>query len=132
MKRLLFPVVLVVLIAALFTSCKKDDPNAIFNTSFFTTKQNGKLSLYVDGNYKGVLPYFSKEPACGAQNGDGQLPMSMQLKTGEYHIEGQDSTGKVVSSGTIYISKSTNSMSGGIGGQSTFNNGECVVIGLFE
>ncbi len=132
MKRIFTVVLASLLSALLFMQCKKDDPNAIFNASFYTPDATGKLSLYIDGAYKGVLPYFAKEPTCGAQNGDGQLPLTMQLKSGEYGIVGKDSLNRIVSSGTIRISTSTNGASGGIGGQSLSNNGDCVVVGLFE
>lgn len=132
MKRIFSVVFASLLAALLFTQCKKDDPNAIFNASFYTTKATGSLSLYIDDIYRGELPYFSKEPTCGAQNGDGQSPLTMQLKSGEYRIVGKNSQDRVTSSGTIAISVSTTSASGGIGGQSISNNGGCVVIGLFE
>ncbi len=116
----------------LIIGCKKEDPNAVFNTSFFTTRANGRLSLYVDDVYKGDLPYFSTEPVCGGQNSDGQLPLTMQLKTGEYRITGKDSTGRVISSGTVRIGTCRTGASGGIGGQSLSASGSCVIIGLFE
>ena len=132
MKSICSVIFISLLAAILFTRCKKDDPNAIFNASFYTTKATGKLFLYIDDTYKGELPYFSKEPSCGSQNGDGQKPLAIQLKSGEYRIVGKDSSGGAMSSGTVYISTSTTSASGGIGGQSVSSNGDCVVIGLFE
>ena len=115
----------------LFAQCKKDDPNAIFNASFYAAK-DGMHTLYIDDTFRGELPYFSKEPSCGSQNGDAQLPLTIQLKSGVYRITGKDSLNRVGSSGTITVSTSTMSASGSIGGLSISNNGDCVIIGLSE
>ena len=132
MKPILFLVFATLFASLLFTGCKKDDPNAMFHVSFFTSKANGPLSLYLDGNYKGVLPYFAQTPGCGNPNSDGQLPINMLLKSGKYTIEGKDSLGRITSSGSIKISTSTMGSSGNLGGQSLSSTSDCVVVGLFE
>jgi len=132
MKTILSLVFATLFASLLFTGCKKGDPNATFQVSFFTSKANGPLSLYVDGTYKGVLPYFAQTPACGNPNTDGQLPITMVLKSGKYTIEGKDSLGRITSSGTIKISSCTMGTFGNLGGQSLSNTGDCVIVGLFE
>ena len=132
MKNICSVLLVSLLAALLFAQCKKEDSDTIFNTSFYTSKANAKLSLYIDDTYKGELPYFPEQPACGQINGESQKPLTTQLRSGEYRIAGRDEHNKVISLGTIKISKNKMSSSGGIGGQSLFNSGDCLVIGLFE
>lgn len=132
MKRICSVVFAPLLAVLLFTQCKKEDPNLVFNTVFYTTEPTGKLTLYINGANKGVLPYFSAEPGCGSQPGDGKVPLAVSLKSGSYQITGKDSLGGVISSGTIRISKSTMGVSGTTGGMRMSGDSGCLAIGLYD
>jgi len=112
--------------------CKKEDTSTVFEAVFYTSTSNSRLSLYIDGEYQGVLPYFSKAPECGQLYGDGQKPIAAQLASGQYEIAAKDDAGKTVSHGTISVSKNRTGSSGGIGGISISNYETCLVIGLYE
>ncbi len=119
------------LIILLFSQCNKDDSDKVFNARFYTTKANEKLFLYVDGAYKGELPYFSNVPACDAIYGDGTRPLTAQLPSGEYKIMGKNKQGEVISYGTIQISRNRMSTSGNTGGLSLNDNEDCLAVGVF-
>ncbi len=132
MKNTLTTIFVCLLATLLFTQCNKDDNSKVFNARFYTTKANGKLSLYVDDVYKGELPYFSNAPDCGATYSDAQKPLNTQLPSGEYRIAGKNSQGQVTSYGIMKISRNKMSASGGIGGMSLNSSEECLTIGLSE
>lgn len=130
MKHLRF-LALIILVLACFSSCKKDDPNAIYDANFYTSTPNYKLFLYIDENYCGQLPYFATPPTCESYNTDGLHPLAMQLKSGSHKIESKDSTGFLMSTGYASFSSSRESLSGNLGGMSSFSVGKCIVIGVF-
>lgn len=116
----------------LFTQCNKSDSGKIFNANFYTTQSTVKLTLYVDGVAKGMLPYFAQAPQCGVGYGDATKPLNLQLKSGKYRIQGKNEAGQVMSSGDIQISDNRMSTSGNLGGQSLSNTGDCLAIGLWN
>jgi hypothetical protein len=112
--------------------CNKDDSSAVFNTRFYTSEQNSKLFLYLDGNYVGVLSAFSTPPTCSNENIGVQLPLTMQLRSGRYRVVAKDSTGTVVSSSITVLGKTITSVSGSLGGQAVFASNNCVTINVFK
>ncbi len=136
MKKIIYAILPVLFLALFLNGCRKEESTSgtIFNTNFYTSSAaaKGKMYLFVDDKSIGELPYFSKNPGCGGTSGDGTKPLNMQLKSGTHSIVGKDESGKIRSSGTIKISKSSMSSSVGIGGQEMYSSGDCLIIGLFE
>lgn len=136
MKKVLILCLPAFLFVMLFTQCRKaNEPDGtVFNANFYTDSDStrGTMFLYIDGQYKGELPYIAQRPSCGASYGDGNQPLAMRLKSGTYKIEGKDSKGTVKSSGEIFVSKRSSSGSGGIGGQSVMVSNDCLIVGLSE
>lgn len=116
-----------------FAQCKKElNDNEVYNAGFYSSRQNGKLFLYIDGAYKGELPYFAAPPTCEQNFSETQSPFYYTLKSGEYKIEGKDERGNLISSGTLRMNKSEFGGTGYIGGQDARRNGDCVMVGLYE
>lgn len=132
MKRIFYSIVVCTVTMLVVAGCNKDDSSAVFNTRFYTTEQNSKLFLYLDGSYVGMLSAFSTPPTCSNENIGVQLPLTIQLRSGSYRVVGKDSTGTVVSSSIIVLGKSTTSASGSLGGQAVFASNNCVTINVFK
>ncbi|HTM67128.1 MAG TPA: hypothetical protein VL093_12445 [Flavipsychrobacter sp.] len=132
MKRIFYSIVVCTVTMLVVAGCNKDDSSAVFNTRFYTTEQNSKLFLYLDGSYVGMLSAFSTPPTCSNENIGVQLPLTIQLRSGSYRVVGKDSTGTVVSSSIIVLGKTTTSVSGSLGGQAVFASNNCVTINVFK
>jgi len=121
------PFVLPLLIMfAVVSGCRKNDTlfNAYFWTSVDTTQS--RLSLFVDGEPKGPLPYLENEPSCGDVHA-----LALTLRSGKYRIEARDEHGTVRSQQTCKITEHKLSASGTVGGERAKTDGHCLVIGLF-
>lgn len=132
MKRYIVNTLSFAFVALLFTQCNKSDSGKIFNANFYTTQSTVKLTLYVDDVAKGMLPYFAQAPECVAGYGDAIKPLNLQLKSGQYRIDGKNEAGQVITSGVIQISNDRMYTTGILGGQSLVNNGDCLAIGLWK
>ncbi len=124
--------VLSLLMATLFLQCKKEDGNAVFDAQFYTSNATGELSLYIDDRYQGILPYFATAPQCGQSYGDGQRPLNVSLQAGEYRIVGKDARSREQVYGFITVGRNKMGTSGGTGGLSMSQTGDCLAIGLFD
>lgn len=120
------------LTATVFTGCNKCDDEMVFNAQFYTPQANAKLMLYVDGNYLGELSYLAQEPVCGQEYSDGQRPLSMQLSSGTHSLTAKDENGHEVSVSTMRISRHEGYLGGRQGGSSIHQNGDCLIIGLWQ
>ncbi len=61
-----------------------------FRAHFFTSnKQYGPLDLYVDGKYKGPLPYQAVAPSFGSDS-LAQQTLYVLLPSGRYQVEAKD------------------------------------------
>lgn len=69
----------------------------------FYTKNNSpqnQLSLFIDGNQIGLLPYLGENPSFELISSKG---ITSILKNGDYNIYAKDTTGNIVSSMTINV-----------------------------
>lgn len=114
----------------LLTHCSKD--RTVLNAHFCSGKDTAevKLSLFIDGTYKGELPYLAGMPGC---NSEGML--SLSLEPGAHELTAKDSQGKVRSSGTVKIKRtsqrSSMSSSGSMGGQDISLQGDCLLVKFY-
>lgn len=131
MKRIFPLATALALSSLLFTQCKKEDQNKIFDFNFYTSQPAIKMFLFVDDVPKGVLPYLATEPSCGTVSTDGMAPLQMQLRSGSYRIVGKDSLGRVLSSDVFRISANSMGSSGSIGGLMSNQKDNWVSVGLF-
>ena len=132
MKNLLAVLLVSIFSLSFLTQCKKDNLSKDFNTNFYTSDENGTMSLYIDGEYKGVLPYMAAVPECGASYGDGAPPLSFTLKTGSYKITGKNEQGQVVSEHVLRVKANGLGASGSIGGSRGDSKDDCLAVGLFK
>lgn len=89
-----------------FSKCSKEtDDNAIHSTYFWSSKNAPEqpLTLFVDGQAVGQLPYFSTDLTCGNDSLKNQA-LNMNLKSGKYNLEAKNSEGEVKSDCTLKIS----------------------------
>ncbi len=119
----------------LLVQCNKhshDPENTVFNCHFYTSNDSSdtKLSLYIDGENKGELPFISSDLVCGDSALAGALQLS--LSPGTYTVKGKDEDGHTQSSGNIMIYSDEQGIDGGTGGMSLrWDEGTCFVIRLF-
>ena len=136
MKNRAFTFLALLATVFLFAQCQKDE--TIHTTHFWTSKSTPEeqLTLFVDGALMGPLPYFSTNLTCSNDSLKAKA-FQMTLKSGKYYLEAKDNQGEVRSSGTIKISESGMSSSGGLGdkgGMATSAVGpdnSCVIVDLF-
>lgn len=120
-----------ILAALLFARCKKDC-DIVYNAQFYTPQSSGKLYLYIDGDNRGELPYMATAPTCGQTYSDEQKPLTTQLRSGKYKLEGRDQDGVVRTTAFIEFDKHSGRLSGGQGGASFSASEDCAIISLFE
>ena len=118
MKKLMI-VLLLSLFVVVQMRCGKRS-NRAFSNHFWTSKKTeGKLFLYVDDNYKGVIPYLPEAPSWSDDNlKEKTLPLRMP--SGDYKIAVKDEqnhvrieqllTLKLSNNNTTISSKSENDM----------------------
>ncbi|MBI4645123.1 MAG: hypothetical protein HY738_00665 [Bacteroidia bacterium] len=133
MKKIITTLTAVALIALLLTHCKKY--NTTFNSYFYTSKDSNEvqLSLYIDGNYKGDLPYLTNKPTCD-NDSLKQKALFLTLQSGKYKIVAKDKQDNIKSSSTLKITN--NSMdgktgNGGSGGLEATSKDNCLIVGVF-
>jgi hypothetical protein len=132
MKNLFALILTSIFSLTLLTQCSKEDLQKEFNTNFYTSDENGTMSLYIDDEYKGVLPYMAAAPECGADYGDGVPPLNFTLKTGSYKVTGKNEQGQVVSEHILCIRADGMGASGRMGGSRGDSKGDCLAVGLFK
>ena len=146
MKKRVFTFLAALATVFIFSQCTKDEDNITHNTYFWTSVNNEEqpLTLFVDGQAIGQLPYFSTDLTCGNDSLKNQA-ISMNLKSGKYNLEARNQQGELKSDCTLKISE--NGL--GVGpGQSMNNPGKtsasmestntspeggnrCVIVNLF-
>jgi hypothetical protein len=78
----------------------------------FYTKNNSpqnQLSLFIDGNQIGLLPYLGENPNFDLISSKG---LTLILKNGDHYIYAKDTTGNIVSSTTINVPNLTTDFKG--------------------
>lgn len=114
----------------LFMSCGKG--KTIYNAHFWTSKDTSevRLSLFIDDEYKGELPYLEQEPGCGSEN-----TLSFPVEEGKHSIVAKNVQGVIKSSGTARIRNNARrtslSSSGGMGGQDIYLNDDCLIVKIY-
>lgn len=127
MKKFILSVFVAALVILLFAQCSKN--RTTYNAHFWTNKppSEARLFLFIDDKYKGELPYFINQPACG-----NEQTLSFPLESGKHKIIAKDARMNIKSSGSIKIkSNSSMSSSGGIGGQDFFLNDNCLIVKIY-
>ncbi len=126
----------------LFVQCKKKEriehENRVFNCYFYTSNDSAdvNLSLYIDDEYKGELPYVSGDPLLP---GDPELANTLQLSinSGEYSISGKNEAGQSQSKSNVKLyceeqSVEVDGNNGGTGGiHVRYDTANSFVIRLF-
>ena len=115
----------------LFTQCKKDD--SVFDVYFWTSINNTEetLTLYIDNENKGILPFLVITPECGNDTLLSNL-IYIQLTAGTYKIKVKNENGDVIVKAKLTYKKNKQSTSLGIGGLSGASVGNCDVIEFFD
>jgi len=118
------------------SQCKKNSEyEAFFWTGVDTLLSNPNdtmpvvefLTLYVNGEEIGELPYRSSQPECGEETA-GLL--YKQLESEKYEVEARDNSNNVIASSTINYKRKGASVSGGTGAVGVLGNETCEVIEL--
>jgi hypothetical protein len=114
----------------LFTACKKNDET--YNAYFFTTKSPDevKLSLFIDGEYKGELPYLNPKPTCDNDTLK-QKALILRLGSGKHDFVAKDDQGNERSTNKVKITKNKTSCSGSNGGSEMTKQNDCLIVNLF-
>jgi hypothetical protein len=130
MKRNVFIIIIFVVSCCLLTNCKKD--NTIYNVYFYTNKDTSvvHLSLYINDNKKGEIPYLNPKPTC-ENDSLKQLSFLQVLSSDKYVMTAKDEQGNIKSEHVIKISDSSTSVKSKTGQQETTITDNCVIIGLF-
>jgi len=112
-----------------FTQCGREDKS--FNAFFWIShhKLDSKLSLFVDGNFKGDLIPQKKSLTCDTDSLK-QKAVFLVIKNGTHKLVAKDSLGTVISSATIRVTINSNSTgeNGDVGGISLFSADDCSLI----
>lgn len=120
----------------LLSQCKKDtEYEAYFWTGVDTLVSNPNdsavvvefLTLFVNGEEIGELPYRSSQPECGEETA-GLL--YKQLESEKYEFDARDNSNTVVISGTINYKRKGGVLSSGVGKTGVLSNETCEVIEL--
>lgn len=132
MKSNIFTLFALTLALFLFSNCKKEH-NKNYKAFFYTDKGSAeqKLSLFIDGQYKGDLPYLTVHPTCDNNDPMRQQALPLTLESGKYKLDARDKDGNVVSSSTIKMECRKISTKGTKGGDELRNSGDMITIGLF-
>ncbi len=133
-----------------FSGCEKE-VSSLHHVYFYTNNSDyeayrpteeplviNPLSLYINGNYHGRLPYLETKPTCSTNNLT-DITYYLGLQSGNYQVEARDKNGLVMVSAEVRISDRRLSAQGGTGSiealsssQSNPNNAnECVIVNLF-
>ncbi|HET6245346.1 MAG: hypothetical protein H0V01_12520 [Bacteroidetes bacterium] len=112
-----------------FISCKKDNTN--FNSYFWTSNdiEDSELTLYVNDQIKGPIPYLKDKPTCENDTLKAKA-LYLNLKAGKYKISAKDKQGNVKVSSTIKVKSNSLSSSAGIGGTENFLSNDCLLVGV--
>lgn len=114
-----------------FVQCKKEK-EITANAHFYTTDvlKEQSLYLFIDNAAYGKLPKLAAAPDCANPKIDS-LTLSFPLKSGKYHIDMKDSTGKVYVSSRLSFSENKTEAGGSMGSMSVrMSNDKCMVVGL--
>ena len=114
----------------LLTQCKKDNPT--YNSYFYTTvnDQDAQLSLYIDNDYKGDLPYLANKPTCENDSLKSKS-LFLTLPAGKYKVAAKDKQGNIKSSSTLKIKSGLLESKSGTGGTEVRSSNGCLIVGLF-
>ncbi len=117
----------------LLTNCKKNDSN--YNAYFYTSMSSSEtqLSLFIDDEYRGEIPYMIVKPNCD-NDVLKQQALFVNMKGGKHKLVAKNNLGIVMSSGMVKVSKnklSSSSGKDGRGGQDISSEGECLIVGLY-
>ena len=115
----------------LLTQCKKD--NTVFNSYFYTSmdEKDVQLSLYIDKQYKGELPYLTRKPSACDNDTLKQKALFLALQSGKYTVETKDKQGNIKSSFTLKIKSNSMQVRSIKGGNETELCNGCLVAGLY-
>jgi len=127
MKTLFLPIAFFIVLTS---SCKKNESD--FEYYFYTGSNDRELNLYVDGNYKGQLPYISYTTH---QVFDSlrHKALFIVLPSGKHAVSAKDKEGNVVSDARFKVCNSgglNSSLKGTNGEQETVVSGNVVVFSL--
>jgi len=117
----------------LLTNCTKNKEE--YNAYFYTTHSTSEiqLSLFIDDEYYGELPYLNPKPSCSDDTQKAGA-LYVKLSNGKHKLVAKDKQGVIRSSGILKISNnnlSSSSGKDGRGGQEINHKGQCLVIGMF-
>jgi hypothetical protein len=122
--------------------CKDKEIPTTLNGYFYTTdpaSSESGLTLYMDGQNKGALPYIntSREMPLSSKDPKISTALKFSFMSGAHFFEARKADGTVVSSARMkfYVSKhksegSTTSPIGGAG--SSFENNQTAVIWMYQ
>lgn len=120
MKNLLKSISVFVLVL-LAASCKKEKDTTIYKNYFYTIDSSFEipLKLYVNGVYKGTLPYIKGPVGAPLPVTDPVLTSTaliLDLPAGQYDIQARKANDSVVVSGYIRFKKNESGSGGTMGG----------------
>ena len=131
MKNNFLKTALLIAIVLFLTQCTKED-NSVSKVYFYTNINTdiNRLTLYVDDQNKGELPYLAQNPICGSDSLKDKT-ICIELQSGEYRVKAYDKTGNLKSDNKIKFSSSSCSNGGMKGGCEVNRQGECIIVNLF-
>ena len=130
MKKTLILIAIFSVFVLLFSQCRKDD--SVFDVYFWTSINNTaeSLTLYIDNENKGILPYMDIAPKCGNDTLLADL-IYIQLSAGRYKIKVKDENGVVKIEGKMTYKRNKQAVSVGTGGIGSESQGNCDVVVFF-
>ncbi len=112
----------------LLSQCNKEDKTS--KAYFYSSVPNGdQLSLYINDNYHGKIPYLNVEPDCQTDS-LMQKTLFFNLKHGRHIMTAKDMYGNIKSSANVRVSKHKLSVDGRAGSQRMSKEDNCVVFGF--
>jgi hypothetical protein len=125
-------------------SCNKDKSNSngnkkTYDSYFYTSNTTNEvaLTLFVNNELIGDLPYLSSEPSCGNTEQKNHC-LFLNLTEGKNTLTAKDKKGKVVSETIFTIKTNSEGTKGSIatsskkGGSSIFQDDNCIIVNLFD
>jgi hypothetical protein len=131
MKSNFLKTTLLIAIVLFLSQCTKED-HSISKLYFYTSinPAQSQLSLYIDDQYKGELPYLSSQPVCESDS-IMEKTIFMNLESGDYRVKAYDMSGKLKSDNKIKFSSSSRSNGGIKGGCEMGGTGDCIIVNLY-
>jgi len=133
MKTLISTITTLGIVVLLLTQCNKAD--FFYDLYFYTNMDSADvtLSIYLDDEFDGEIPYLSTDPTCDNDTLK-QQSLLLTVQSGKYDVVAKDAQGNIKASGEIKVGANGYKYESQIGKieatTMTVGNDHCMVIGL--